>query len=221
MLKELRERGFNCVLYEAGQSLGGTWRWNRYPGARVDSETPEYEFSWPEVWKDVSEASHVWALNVVVLKEAPEGDFRREEECSGVSPWATAILSSFHRLKTTPGNADEKVSQWTWSTNYPDYRELRAYFDHVDRVLDIKKDCAFETVVVGAQFDTQEGKWHVDTADGRKAKSKYFVVAAGFVSGTFLPIMPTQASLAEVGIPSGLLTTHVGGTVAGCEAICA
>lgn len=54
MLKELRERGLNCVLYEAGQSLGGTWRWNRYPGARVDSETPEYELSWPEVWKDVS-----------------------------------------------------------------------------------------------------------------------------------------------------------------------
>lgn len=54
MLKELRQRGFNCVLYEAGQSLGGTWRWNRYPGARVDSETPEYELSWPEVWKDVS-----------------------------------------------------------------------------------------------------------------------------------------------------------------------
>lgn len=54
MLKELRERGFRCVLYEAGQSLGGTWRWNRYPGARVDSETPEYELSWPEVWRDVS-----------------------------------------------------------------------------------------------------------------------------------------------------------------------
>lgn len=82
--------------------------------------------------------------------------------------------------------------KWTWSTNYPDYRELRAYFDHVDRVLDIKKDCAFETVVVGAQFNTDEGKWHIDTADGRKAKSKYFVVAAGFVSFSNLhpsPIM--------------------------------
>lgn len=83
--------------------------------------------------------------------------------------------------------------KWTWSTNYPDYRELRAYFDHVDQVLDIKKDCAFETVVVGAQFNTDEGKWHIDTADGRKAKSKYFVVAAGFVSSrtyTQFPHLP-------------------------------
>lgn len=155
MLKELRERGFKCVLYEAGTSLGGTWRWNRYPGARVDSEVPEYEFSWPEVWKD-----------------------------------------------------------WTWTTNYPDHRELRAYFDHVDRVLDIKRDCAFETVVVGAQFDTAEGKWRVQTADGRTAKSKYFVVAAGFVSlldSFFFPVAPLFLCV-EVPLLMG---------AAGCEALCA
>jgi hypothetical protein len=35
--------------------------------------------------------------------------------------------------------------------------------------------------VVGAQFNTDEGKWHVKTEDGRMAKSKYFIVAAGFV----------------------------------------
>lgn len=75
MLKTLREMGLRAVIYEAGTSFGGTWRWNRYPGARVDSEVPEYEFSWPEVFKD-----------------------------------------------------------WTWSTNYPNYQELRQYFDHVDKV---------------------------------------------------------------------------------------
>lgn len=42
-LQELRKRGFKAVCYEAGMDLGGTWRWNRYPGARVDSEVPEYE----------------------------------------------------------------------------------------------------------------------------------------------------------------------------------
>ena len=76
----------------------------------------------------------------------------------------------------------EVYKDWTWSTNYPDFRELRAYFDHVDKVLNLSKDCSFETVVTGAQFDTKEGKWHVKTADGRLAKSKYLILAAGFVS---------------------------------------
>lgn len=48
--------------------------------------------------------------------------------------------------------------------------------------MNIKKDCSFETVVVGAKFDTREGKWNVKTEDGRVAKSKYLIVAAGFVS---------------------------------------
>jgi cation diffusion facilitator CzcD-associated flavoprotein CzcO len=75
----------------------------------------------------------------------------------------------------------EVYKDWIWTTNYPNYEELRAYFDHVDKVLNIKKDCSFETVVVGAQFDIAEGKWHVKTEDGRVAKSKHFIVAAGFV----------------------------------------
>lgn len=36
MLKTLRERGLKTVVFEAGNDLGGTWRWNCYPGARVD-----------------------------------------------------------------------------------------------------------------------------------------------------------------------------------------
>lgn len=50
--KTLRDLGYKVVIYEAGKSFGGTWRWNRYPGARVDSEVPEYELSFPEVYKD-------------------------------------------------------------------------------------------------------------------------------------------------------------------------
>lgn len=35
----------------------------------------------------------------------------------------------------------------------PNYQELQNYFDHADKVLNLSKDCAFETVVTGAQFD--------------------------------------------------------------------
>ncbi|GAW27109.1 putative steroid monooxygenase protein [Rosellinia necatrix] len=131
MLKTLRDRGLKTVLYEAGNDLGGTWRWNCYPGACVDSEVPEYEFSWPEVWKT-----------------------------------------------------------WNWSTNYPNYEELRAYFDHVDKVVGIKKDCSFNTVVVGAHFDTSSGRWLVKTSDGRTAKAKYLVLGTGFAANRYLPPWP-------------------------------
>ena len=50
-LIHLREREFKCKLIEAGSDFGGTWYWNRYPGARVDSDIPIYEFSRPELWK--------------------------------------------------------------------------------------------------------------------------------------------------------------------------
>lgn len=51
-LHKFREAGFSCHLFEAGTALGGVWHWNSYPGARVDSEIPYYQFSVPEVYKD-------------------------------------------------------------------------------------------------------------------------------------------------------------------------
>ncbi|KAK9557443.1 hypothetical protein V6Z79_005546 [Aspergillus fumigatus] len=51
-LYEMRKLGLKAVIYEAGDDVGGTWRWNCYPGAAVDSEIPEYRYSIPETWKD-------------------------------------------------------------------------------------------------------------------------------------------------------------------------
>jgi len=48
----LRQQGLAVKLCEAGAELGGTWYWNCYPGARVDSHVPNYEFSIDGVWQD-------------------------------------------------------------------------------------------------------------------------------------------------------------------------
>ena len=46
MLRRLREElGMSVQVYEAGSGVGGTWYWNRYPGARCDSESYVYCFS--------------------------------------------------------------------------------------------------------------------------------------------------------------------------------
>ena len=44
--------------------------------------------------------------------------------------------------------------------------------------------------MTGAQFDTEEGRWSVETADGRTAKAKYLVVCAGFAAKRYVPDWP-------------------------------
>lgn len=51
-LHKLRKAGFIVKLFEAGSGIGGIWHWNRYPGARVDSDFSIYQFSLEELWKD-------------------------------------------------------------------------------------------------------------------------------------------------------------------------
>ena len=53
--------------------------------------------------------------------------------------------------------------------------------------MDIKKDVAFDTRVVGAQFDKPSGKWKVQTEDGRAATAKYLLVATGFAAKRHFP----------------------------------
>jgi cation diffusion facilitator CzcD-associated flavoprotein CzcO len=48
MLHRLRELGRSAVLLEAGSGVGGTWYWNRYPGARCDSESYYYSYSFSD-----------------------------------------------------------------------------------------------------------------------------------------------------------------------------
>ena len=45
MLHSLRQLGLSVRVYEQGGGAGGTWYWNRYPGARCDSESVYYMFS--------------------------------------------------------------------------------------------------------------------------------------------------------------------------------
>ena len=48
MLHRLRGAGLDAQVIEAGDGVGGTWYWNRYPGARVDIESLEYSYQFSE-----------------------------------------------------------------------------------------------------------------------------------------------------------------------------
>ena len=47
-LLRLRELGMRVQVFEAGTGVGGTWYWNRYPGARFDSESYTYGYSFSQ-----------------------------------------------------------------------------------------------------------------------------------------------------------------------------
>ncbi|KAK1227338.1 hypothetical protein PQX77_009660 [Marasmius sp. AFHP31] len=51
-LHNLRKLGYKVHLFESGTDIGGIWYWNCYPGARVDSPIPVYEYSIEDIWKD-------------------------------------------------------------------------------------------------------------------------------------------------------------------------
>jgi cation diffusion facilitator CzcD-associated flavoprotein CzcO len=56
-LYKLREMGLTSRVFEAGDGVGGTWYWNRYPGARCDVESLSYSYSFsPEL-----EQEWVWS----------------------------------------------------------------------------------------------------------------------------------------------------------------
>lgn len=130
-LYKLRKAGYSTHLIEAGSGLGGVWHWNSYPGARVDSEIPYYQYSIPEVYRS-----------------------------------------------------------WTWTQRFPDHAELKAYFRHVDKVLNLSKDISYTTIVTGADFDEASGRWTLQTNTGKVFTCKYFIAATGSSYKRYEPDFP-------------------------------
>src|SRR3979490_467793 len=101
MLYRLRELGMTARVFEAGTNVGGTWYWNRYPGARFDSEswTSGYSFSkalmaqpgWKEHFSPQPDTLEY--LNYV----ADKFDLRRDIRCR-------STVAAAHR--------DEAANQW-------------------------------------------------------------------------------------------------------------
>ncbi|MCW2722685.1 NAD(P)/FAD-dependent oxidoreductase [Pseudonocardia sp.] len=51
-LERLRSLGYSVQVVEAGSDIGGIWYWNCYPGARVDTWGPIYQYSREDLWRD-------------------------------------------------------------------------------------------------------------------------------------------------------------------------
>ncbi len=106
MLHKARGLGLTAHVFEAGDGVGGTWFWNRYPGARVDVESHEYSYSFSEELENEWEWSERYAAQPELLRYlnhvADRFDLRRNISLN---------------TRVTAAVFDETAHRWTVTTN--------------------------------------------------------------------------------------------------------
>ena len=70
MLHRLRNLGFSAVVLEQADGVGGTWYWNRYPGARCDIESMQYSFQFDPELEQQWEWTERYAAQPEILRYA-------------------------------------------------------------------------------------------------------------------------------------------------------
>jgi len=115
LLHRLRQLGFTTVVFDTASDVGGTWYWNRYPGARCDIPTTDYSYSFDPELERVWTWSEKYATQPEILSYlrfvADRYDLRRD------IVFSTRVESAAW---------DESAARWRVRTD--DGRELRCRF---------------------------------------------------------------------------------------------
>jgi cyclohexanone monooxygenase len=105
-IHRLRGLGLRVRAYEAGSGIGGTWFWNRYPGARCDVESLEYSYSFSNELQQDWKWPERYGTQPEILKYinhvADRFDLRRDMQLN------TRIKSAVF---------DDKTNEWTLTTD--------------------------------------------------------------------------------------------------------
>ncbi|KAH9988283.1 hypothetical protein F4779DRAFT_611071 [Xylariaceae sp. FL0662B] len=85
----------------------------------------------------------------------------------------------------------EVYGTFRFSQRFSDHHELRRYFAHVDRVLDIKRDTHFNSRVVDCRWDDMVARWTVRTeSDQYMVSCKYLMLCSGVLVRRHVPDLP-------------------------------
>jgi cyclohexanone monooxygenase len=180
MLYRLRGLGLSIRVFEAGDGIGGTWYWNRYPGARCDVESMDYSYSFSDELQQEWRWSERYSSQPEILRYinhvADRFDLRRDIQLS---------------TRVTEAVFDEAAGSWNIRTDRGD--EVSARF------------CIMATGCLSAPqappfdgLDRFEGKWYqtscwphegVDFSGQRVA-----VIGAGSSAIQSIPLIAQQAA---------------------------
>jgi cation diffusion facilitator CzcD-associated flavoprotein CzcO len=177
-LHRLREAGFAVRLVEAGGAVGGTWYWNRYPGARFDSESYSYQYFFSEEllqewnWSEhfAGQAETEAYLNFAVDKLGLRDDMQFD----------TLVVSA---------TFDEDSGTWTLTTDRG--AKLRArYVISATGVLSVpyRPDVPGMHDFVGEQYHT--GEWPHEPVDFRG--KRVAVIGTGASAVQLIPVIAAE-----------------------------
>jgi cyclohexanone monooxygenase len=180
MLHLLRAQGLTVQLVEAGSSVGGTWYWNRYPGARCDSESLQYSYSFSD------ELARGWHWS---SRYAGQPEIQRYLE--HVTDRFDLRRDMRFDTRVTSARFDESASRWLVETDRSDRFHVR-FCVMASGCISQPQDPDFPGL------DDFEGRWYhtgrwphegVDFAGERVA-----VIGTG---STGIQLIPTVAAQAE------------------------
>ena len=109
MLHRLRGLGLSAVVFDVATGVGGTWYWNRYPGARCDVESMQYSYSFSEELQQEWQWSEVFSGQPEILRYANHVADRFELR-----------RDMWFETKVTAAVWDEGAKRWTVRTDRGD-----------------------------------------------------------------------------------------------------
>ena len=180
LIHRLRRLGMSVRVLEAGEDVGGTWYWNRYPGARVDVESVEYSFSFDAALQQEWHWTERYAGQPEILRYirhvADRFDLRRDIEFNS---------------RVTDAEFDPASNRWTVATDGG--QELTARFFIMAsgclsnaQVPDVKGLTEFK----GQWFHT--GQWPGEGVDF--SGKRVGIVGTGSTAIQIIPIVAPQAA---------------------------
>ena len=114
MLHRLRSLDMAAVVFETGDDVGGTWYWNRYPGARCDAESLAYSFSFS------AELEHEWEWSERYSPQSEILDYARH-----VSERFDLRRDIRFNTKVTTAHFQDESNTWIIESNRGDEVEAR------------------------------------------------------------------------------------------------
>ncbi|MFL5289617.1 MAG: flavin-containing monooxygenase [Rhodopila sp.] len=114
MLHRLRGLGLSAIVFDVAAGVGGTWYWNRYPGARCDVESMQYSYSFSEEIQQEWQWSELFAAQPEILRYAnyvaDKLDLRRDMR---------------FETRVTAAEFNETTNRWTVRTDRGDVVSAR------------------------------------------------------------------------------------------------
>jgi cyclohexanone monooxygenase len=180
MLYRLRGLGFRVRVIESGSGVGGTWYWNRYPGARCDVESMEYSYQFSNELQQEWEWSERYAAQPELLRYAnhvaDRFDLRRDIQFD---------------TRVTAAAFDEASGHWTIETG--DGARIRAAFVIMATgCLSSPNTPAFKGLEAFAGERYHTGDWPHEPVDftGKRVA----IIGTGSSAVQSIPIIASQAT---------------------------